>query len=162
MTDARFEDADERPLRLQAQGPEDLEVISALLQDAAGRTGDLVWMRRKRRFALFLNRFRWEDLPRAERDRRPFERVRAVALVEHVQAARANGIDPADREQSVSVLRLVFEPAEDPEDPSGVLRVILAGDGELALEVEYLDLRLEDVTRPYLAPTGKAPRHAVE
>ena len=37
MDDARFEDAAERPLRLKAETPEDLAVLSALLQDAVGK-----------------------------------------------------------------------------------------------------------------------------
>jgi hypothetical protein len=160
--DARFSDADEKPLRLGALDVEDLEVVSALLQDAAGRVGDLVWMKARRRFALFLNRFRWEDAERAERAGRPFERVRTVAMIHHVLDVKASGIDPREPEQAVSVLRLEFEPAEDPEDPSGVLRVVLAGDGELALTVEYLELRLEDVTRPYEAPAGRAPSHPLD
>ena len=159
MTDARFEDASERPLRLAAESVEDLSVISALLQDAAGLARDLVWMRRKRRFVLFLNRSRWEDRDRAERAGRPYERVRAVALVENVMAVRATGLDPRDPDQALSVLQLIFEPSGDPEDPSGVLRVVLAGDGEIAIEVEALEMRLEDVTRPYVAPSGKAPDH---
>ena len=32
-------------------------------------------------------------------------------------------------------------------------------DGEIAIEVEALEMRLEDVTRPYVAPSGKAPDH---
>ena len=159
MSDARFEDAAERPIRLRAESAEDLEVVSALLQDAAGVAGDLAWMQRKRRFALFLNRFRWEDRARAEAARRPYERVRCVALVENVESVRAAGLDPADREQALSVLRLEFAASHDPEDPSGLLRIILAGDGEIAIQVEALEVRVEDVTRPYLAPTGKAPSH---
>lgn len=159
MTDARFEDAADRPLRLTAESVEDLAVISALIQDSAGLARDLVWMRRKRRFALFLNRFRWEDRIRAERAGRPYERVRSVALIENVLAVRASGLDPRDADQIISLLQIAFEPSADPEDPSGVLRVTLAGDGEIAIEVEALEMRLEDVTRPYVAPSGKAPEH---
>jgi hypothetical protein len=58
------------------------------------------------------------------------------------------------------VLSLDWEKAnDDPEDPSGALRVTLAGDGEILIEAEYLDIRLEDVTRPYAAPSRKAPSH---
>ena len=160
--DARFSDADERPLRLRALDAEDLEIVSSLLQDAAGRAGDLVWMRARRRFALFLNRFRWEDAERARRAGRPFERVRTVVLIEHVLDVKSAGVDPRASEQAVAVLRLAFEPAEDPEDPSGTLRVLLAGDGELAIAVECLELRMEDVTRPYEAPAGRAPAHPLD
>ena len=36
---------------------------------------------------------------------------------------------------------------------------VLAGDGAVALEVEALEVRLEDVTRPYRAPSGRVPDH---
>ena len=160
--DARFEDAGEKPLRLRAESVEDLAVIAALLQDAAGQVGDFAWMRGRRRFALFLNRFRWEDLERAEKAGRPFERVRSVVMIENGESVRAQGVDPAEKEQSVSLLDLAFEPSEGEEDPSGRLRLILAGDGEVELAVECLDLRVEDVTRPYVAPSGRAPEHPAD
>lgn len=157
--DARFEDAEERPLRLHALDAEDLAVVASLVQDAAATGKDLVWMKRKRRFALFLNRFRWEDADAARRAGRPYERVRTVLLVDHVTGVRASGLDPADKEQALSVLDLAFEASPDEEDPSGRLRVLLAGDGEIEITVEYLELRAEDVTRPWIAPSGKAPSH---
>ena len=49
-----------------------------------------------------------------------------------------------------------FEPGED---GTGRLTLTLAGDGAVALDVEALDVRLDDVTRPYRAPSGKVPRH---
>ena len=41
----------------------------------------------------------------------------------------------------------------------GALILTLAGDGAVALDVEALDVRLDDVTRPYRAPSGKVPTH---
>lgn len=158
MTDARFEDGGERPLRLAAETPEDLEVISALVQDAVGRSGDAAWLRGRRRFAVLLNRFRWEDRDRAEASGRPYERVRAMLIVEDVLRVRAAGMDPADPEQLFSLLAITFEPGED---GAGTVRMTLAGDGEIAIEVECLSIRLEDVTRPYIAPSRKAPKHPV-
>jgi hypothetical protein len=153
--DARFEDGAALPLRLRAEAPEDLEVVSALLQDAVGQTSEISWSRKHRRFTLLLNRFRWEDAPAAERQGRPFERVRAVLAVDGVLGARTSGLDPRDRDLVVELLALAFEPGED---GAGVLRLILAGDGEIALEVECLDVRVADVTRPYVARSR--PSHA--
>jgi hypothetical protein len=42
---------------------------------------------------------------------------------------------------------------------TGRLTLVLAGDGAVALDVEALDLRLEDVTKPYLAPSRRSPDH---
>ena len=111
--DARFEDGAELPLRLRAETAEDLAVMSALLQDAVAQTSEIAWARQHRRFTLLLNRFRWEDAPAAERQGRPFERVRAVLAVDSVLKARTNGIDPRDRGLVLELLALAFEPGED-------------------------------------------------
>ncbi|RMH48107.1 MAG: DUF2948 family protein [Alphaproteobacteria bacterium] len=157
MADARFEDAAETPLRLIALGAEDLAVISALVQDAVGVVGDTAWMPRRRRFAMLINRFRWEDREAAERAGRTYERVRAVLALDGVLSARADGIDPHQRDTVFSVLSLDFEP--DAEPPGGTLRIRLAGDGEIVLSVECLEVSLTDVTRPHRALAGRAPDH---
>ena len=48
-------------LRLLAEDEEDLKIISAHVQDAVVRVGDLAYLPKARRFALLLNRYRWED-----------------------------------------------------------------------------------------------------
>ena len=72
MTDARFEDGAERALRLRAETPEDLAVISALTQDALAEVKDAAWTPKRRRFSVLLTRFRWEDAAAARREGRPF------------------------------------------------------------------------------------------
>jgi Protein of unknown function (DUF2948) len=156
MTDARFEDGDERPLHLVAQDAEDLKIISALVQDAVLPVTEMQHDAKRRRFALLLNRFRWEDRPQAEAGGRPYERVRSILVVEDVQRVQSFGFDRSDKELVLSVLSLDFAPGED---GTGRLTLTLAGDGAVALHVETLDLRLDDVTRPYRAPSGKVPRH---
>ena len=61
MTDARFEDGAEHPLRLIAQDAEGLGILAALLQDAVFPITEMRFAKTRRRFALLLNRFRWED-----------------------------------------------------------------------------------------------------
>jgi len=148
--DARFADADEGPLRLQALDAEDLIVISALVQDAVVSVADVAWMKQHRRFAALVNRFRWEGATRTP------ERVRSVLAIEGVTAVRSQGVDPRDKDTVLSILALTWEPGED---EAGRLLVTLAGDGVLAIDVEALEVRLQDVTRPYLAPSRRAPSH---
>lgn len=156
MSDARYQDGAEAPLRLRALAADDLAVISALLQDAVLPVTEMRHDRRRRRFALLVNRFRWEDRDRAEQAGRPYERVQSLLVVEGVLAAASQGIDRRDRDTVVSILALGFEPGAD-----GAGRVVLtfAGDGAVALTVECLEVTLRDVTRPYLAPSRHAPRH---
>ncbi len=156
MTDAKFEDGGEAPLRLVAQDAEDLKVIAALLQDAVLPVTELKYDARQRRFAALLNRFRWEDQVEAERVGRAYERVRSVLVVEDVRKVQSFGFDRAEKDLVLSLLSMSFEAGED---GTGRLTLTLAGDGAVALDVEALDLRLDDVTRPYRAPSGKVPRH---
>jgi hypothetical protein len=154
--DARFEDGTERPLHLMAVGPDDLQVISALAQDAVIPVTEIRWEPRKRRFALLLNRFRWEDRAAAERRGRAYERVQAVLTVDYALRAATQGFDRGDAELVLSLLSIGFEAGA-----GGAGRVVLtlAGDGAIAIDVECLEVTLTDVSRPYAAPSGKAPRH---
>ena len=154
--DARFEDGGEKPLRLKALDAEDLTVIAALVQDAVFPAAEMRWDKKARRFALLLNRFRWEDADRAAKRRRDFERVQSVLMIEDVMAVRSQGVDPSDKDVVYSLLSLVFVPGDD---GTGRLELTLAGDGAVAVDVETLEVVLRDVTRPYVAPSKKAPHH---
>jgi hypothetical protein len=156
MTDARFQDGGEGPLHLVAQDAEDVRVISTLVQDAVLPVTEISHDPKRRRFALMLNRFRWEDRSQAEAVGRAYERVRSVLVVEDVLKVQSFGIDRSDKDLVLSLLSVDFAAGED---GTGRLTLTLAGDGAIALDVEALDLRLEDVTRPYRAPSGKVPTH---
>ena len=150
MRDARFADADEGPLRLRALDGEDLQVLSALVQDAVVTVGDVSYLRQHRRLAALVNRFRWEGAARTP------ERVRSMLVVENVTAVRSQGVDPRDKDTVLSILSLTWEPGED---AAGRILITLAGDGAISVEVEALEVTIQDVTRPYLAPSRKAPHH---
>ena len=60
MSDARFEDGMDKPLRLIAFDAEDLQVVSAMTQDAVWPAAQMAWHSKERRFAVLLNRFRLE------------------------------------------------------------------------------------------------------
>ncbi len=134
-------------------------MLSTFIQDAVGQTAEIAWMRRQRRFSLLVNRFRWEAKDAAERLGRPFERVQALLVIDGVLKARGSGIDPSDRDLVFPILALAFDPGTD---GAGTLRLVLAGDGEIALDVECLDVTLTDVSRPYLARASGAPRHPLD
>ncbi|WP_171230695.1 DUF2948 family protein [Ruegeria sp. HKCCA4008] len=156
MTDASFEDGREAPLNLGAEDAEDLKVISTLVQDAVFPVTEMKWQPSHRRFGLLLNRFRWEDKDAAARRDRPFERVQSVLVFDSVLSVASQGIDRSEKDMVMSLLSVEFEPGED---GAGQLLLTLAGDGAIRLKVEALDATLKDVTRPYRAPSGRAPQH---
>ena len=155
--DARFEDGGERPLRLKALDSDDLNIVASLVQDAVFPASEMKWDQHARRFALLLNRFRWENKTAAELRNRGFERVQTVLAVEDVQSIASQGVERSDMDTIHSLLTLEFEPADD---GAGMLVLTLAGNGAIRVAVETLEVTLTDVTRPYTAPSGKAPAHA--
>lgn len=161
MVDARFEDVrySDRPLRLLMQDAGDVPVASALVQDAVGLSEDISWMPRRRRMTLLVNRFRWEDKDDAERQGRVFERVRSALVFDGVLRARVRGLDPRERDVAFAVLSLTFEPGDD---GAGTILLTLAGDGDIALDVEAVDARLVDLTKPWAARAADAPDHGID
>jgi len=156
MADATFEEGGEAPLNLGALTGEDLQVISSLTQDAVFPVTEMRWEAKRFRFALLLNRFRWEDSDAAKARGRAYERVQSLLVIDNVLSVASQGVDRSDRDIILSLLDVSFEPGDD---GTGHVLLTLAGDGVLRLSVEALGVTLRDVTRPYQAPSGKAPGH---
>lgn len=154
--DATFEDGREAPLRLKALDADDLAVMAALVQDSVFPASEMKWDAKARRFAVLLNRFRWEDADNARLRKRSFERVQSLLVIEDVMKVQSQGVDKSDPDMIFSLLSVDFEAGED---GTGRVVMTLAGDGVIALEVEALEVLLRDVTRPYRAPSTKAPSH---
>ena len=152
--DASFTDGQEKPVNIAARDPDDLQVISAMVQDAVFPSVEMRWIAKARQFAVLVNRFRWEL--NASVATKP-ERVQSVLAIENVLSVASQGIDRSDKETVYSVLSVTFE---GDADAGGYATVTLAGDGAIRLKVEALEVRLKDVTRPYNAPSGSIPRHA--
>lgn len=150
--DARFEDASERPLKLLAETSEDVSVVGALLQDAVFPASEVRYDQKRRELAILLNRFRWED----DRTDADAERVRAILLVRDAISVASQGFDRSDKDLVLSLLDVTFK---EGQDGIGAIILTLAGDGAIRALVECINLVVQDVTRPYMAPSGKRPHH---
>jgi hypothetical protein len=138
-------------LKLMAEDAVDLDILAAAAQDALVRVGDVRFDRRARRFVMFIDRFRWEDAG----EQGPFERVRAALSFEGVLKVRTRKVRQDASEALASLLSIAFTPAAEP--PGGEVRLLLAGGGEIALEVECLDALLMDVGAVWRTP--RRPDH---
>lgn len=137
-----------RPLRLLAQDPEDLAVISAALQDAVTRIGDIRWEAASGRLTLAFNRFRWEA------DGDLGERVRSGLQFGGVLQVRARNLRRDAREAVLELLALTFEADAA---PGGIVNFAFADGGDLAVTVECIDAALADLSDPW--PTPHKPEH---
>lgn len=143
-------------LKLMAESRQDLEVISAFLQDAAVKVADLVWLPDQHRFAAVLNRYRWEREAtpgtgggrKGGRGARQSERVRAGLRFEGVLKVSYQNIP---RQSPDHVLGLLTIEMEDGDDGAGQLTLAFSGYASIRLEVECIEAYLEDLTRPWRA-----------
>ncbi len=129
-------------LKLAAADAEDLEVLSARLQDAVVKLKNLTWLPKKRRFAAVVNRLQWEAGGKT--------RVRSGLHFDGVLKVQSQKVKLGAGEAVVSVLALTFTPAGG-EDPGGIVEIVLAGGGAIRLTVECIDAELADMTGPWAA-----------
>ena len=138
-------------LKLMAEDAADLDIIAAAAQDALLRVGDISYDKKARRFAALLNRFRWE----LAEEKGPFERVRSAFSLESVLSVKSRKVRMDSPDAVASLLSISFVPAEEP--PGGMVRLVFAGGGEIALEVECLDALLMDMGAAWRTP--RRPDH---
>ena len=135
MNDTEQRDAEPR-LKLAALDEDDLAVLSAHLQDATIRAGDMAFLPKARRFAIVGSRFDW---PLASKGR--FERCRTGLHFERVFKASRSGFDPRT-EVDLNLLAISFQ-ARDA--PSGIVVLHFSGGAAVRLEVECLEAALSDI-----------------
>jgi hypothetical protein len=135
------------PLHLLAEDADDLQIISAALQDAILRPVDIRWEKEARRLTVVLSRFCWEC---------GGTRVMAAMQFGDVQAVKSRRL-PRAPEAALELLALDFLPTEA---PGGQVMMMFAGGGDLRIDVECLDAVLTDLSERW--PTRVAPTHLDE
>jgi hypothetical protein len=130
------------PLRLIAQDADDLAVLSAALQDAVTKIGDISFEPAARRLTIAFNRYRWEVEGRTR------QRVRSGLQFGGVMSVQGRNLR---RDAPAAVM---FEPGEA---PGGRVTLTFAGGGDLRLEVECLDAALADLSGAW--PARRKPEH---
>jgi hypothetical protein len=81
--------------------------------------------------------------------------VRAGLHFDNVLAVKSRNVKLGAKDAVVAILAVTFTPqkAEEgtPDDPAGVIEIVLAGGGAIRLEVECIAAELSDLTQPWTA-----------
>ena len=142
----------EKPLRLIAFDAEDLQVVSAHLQDALVRVGDMAWLPEQDRFVLGLQRFDW-----IAADAGQCERAVASLQFDRARTVRQNGVPQREPNTTLSLRTVAFEPTEA---PAGHVLLTFSGGAALRLDVECLEAHLRDLGPRWTAKSR--PGHALD
>jgi len=131
--------ADQDRLRVAAVDEEDLAVVSACVQDAVLKVGDMVYLPKERRFALAMNRFAWE---KADGVRQDYERRLAALTFDRVESVKTTGIDRARPDAVLELLAVTFS---GDDAPAGAIELVFAGGAAVRIAVEVIEARLADL-----------------
>ena len=159
-------------LKLRARDADDLEMIAAILQDALVPQVEMKYHPRERRFALMLNRFRWEAAPKegdghaapmrsggrdgaadarfADQDAGAFERVHSALVFDRVRSVKHRGLEAAAKGGVLALLTVKLD--------GNFVFISFAGGAEIRLEVDRFTCHLEDLGEPW--PTVWRPQHS--
>ncbi len=147
------------PLKLIALGKDDLNVISAHVQDAVVRSADIEVHLREKLVAIPMNRFAWETPSSRRWLFKKHERRRSVLHFSTVLSVKSRSVDRQDSDQILSLLSVTFAPSADKDDPSGTIDLTFSGGSAIVLEVECIEAQISDLGAAWSA-TNK-PRHSI-
>lgn len=138
------------PLKLLAEDSDGLAILAAAVQDSLVKPEDIKFDARSRTFGLEINRFQWERAGK----RMPFFRSRAVLGIAGVESVRSRQVS-RDVDAVHALIDIRFAPAAEP--PGGAITLIFAGDTQIELKVECIDVTLADLGPSW--PTRRKPDH---
>ena len=136
-------------LKLIALDKDDIEVVSAHLQDALVKIAEIFWRPREHRFVMALNRFDWmtavDAKPEAKAD---YRRCRSALRFERVLACKCRNLDQTNKDNRLNLLAVEFA---ETDSPAGVVTLTFSGGGMIRLDVECLEAELADLGEVFAA-----------
>jgi len=145
-------------IKLVALDKDDIEIVSAHVQDALVRVVDIFWQPREHRFVMALNRFDWMNAVDATAARdgvsMDYRRCRTALRFERVTACKCRDLDQTNKDALLNLLAVEFT---EGDAPAGTVTLTFSGGGALRLEVECLEAELVDLGEVF--STAACPNH---
>ena len=131
-------------LKLICKNHEDLEVISAYLQDSIVTIKDIVFLKKNRTFVMIANRFMWEDFEKGIF--RQNKRIRCAIKFEEVFKVKSKNINQKKYRKALECLAIksIFKTDETYE-----IQIFFAGEGIITVISEAIDIMLCDLGKPW-------------
>jgi hypothetical protein len=140
--------------RLIAFDTADLAVISANLQDALIRVGDMAYIPRSKQFAMVAARFDWVGAAEKKPGSSCCERCQTGLHFGRVLKVSCLGFHPQNEALILNLLNIGFK---ETEPPSGIVEFVFSAGRAVRLHVECLEAELRDLGVRWTAKS--APHH---
>lgn len=146
-----------KDLYLRAESKDDLQIISALVQDAVLKKENIKWIKKRHRFSLLINRFRWELIsPELRRVVAP-HRVQSILIFDSTTNVWSRGMANALQNEVLSLLQLDLKQQKNCDE----IELIFSGKTEIKLRSEFINVLLRDLTVPEVVSLGRVPEHEI-
>ena len=141
-------------LKLVALDKDDIEVISAHVQDSLVKIADILWRPSEHRFVVALNRFDWMSAAEIAKvgkmsgaaagaaAKQDYRRCRTALRFERVLACKCRNLDQTAKGAQLNLLAVEFA---ETDSPAGIVSLIFSGGGVIRLDVECLEAELADL-----------------
>ena len=146
---------EENRLKLHAIAADDVEIISALLQDGLVAASDLDYQKDAASFVMVINRFCWEQADDTGSQTQP-KRCLCGLKVAHVRRVSQRGLS-AGVNQFYNLLSVTFEETKENEEVVNRLTFTFSNGYGIRLAVDELALIMQDIAAPH--PGLARPRH---
>ena len=131
-------------LKLRARDAEDIQVISAVLQDAIAPVCDMIWRADDKNFVMVTQRLCREDANQTK-----LNRICCALNITGVEAVQTLGFDPNNRALMLDLLMVKAE--------GDTLHFLFAGNAAIRLRLNTWSMIVEDFGEAW--PAGCEPCH---
>ncbi|HPI63084.1 MAG TPA: DUF2948 family protein [Alphaproteobacteria bacterium] len=140
-------------LRLHACDQQDLQVVSAMLQDSLVTLSDMVYWAEEKRFAILFNRFCWETHCSATKaaKEKPGQRIHTGCIFNDIEQVQQQGLDESSPSQILNLLAVEWH-----EDKKSI-HLIFSNNMAVKLSTPKVNCYLKDLGDSW--PTCWQPQH---
>jgi len=138
-------------LKLLALNDDDLKVLSAHLQDSVVLVKDIIFLKKSKTFLMMVNRFMWEDIELGIF--RENKRIRCAVKFENVFEVKSRNVSQKKKDKILELLSIDSEVKNNKKE----LLITFAGNNEIILIVEEINILLDDVGLPW--KVKHVPKH---
>ena len=139
-------------LKLIARTEQDINVVSAHLQDSIANISDIANLEKNKIFLMQLNRFMWEDVEKGIF--RKNKRIRTILKFENVLKVHAKNINQSKKDKFLDFLAI--ETIKMP-DHNYEMKIVFAGDSVIKIISEVIEVTLDDQGSAW--ETKNMPKH---
>ena len=131
-------------IKLIGKSYEDLEVISAYVQDSIVAVKDIVFLEKNRIFIMIINRFMWENVEKGVFRRN--KRIRCAVKFEEVIKVESKNINQKNKNKPLECLAIK---CGSTFDETYKIKIFFAGDSIITIISEVIEVALHDLGKPW-------------